>query len=332
MPKKITIFEDGTKKITELSAFSVDKNDIVEYAFADDNGYYYLDEEQMQSADQYLLIFKIGFLARKRLLNDFLLLSVRNEALKEIKNATNDISIQKYLTKQIESLFNNLSLSFEDIVRELDAYTIDVVMEMFEDVNNEADENPEYIDFELIGNYRNYVGKRSNEKEYRLYTEGITDDDTYSQDDFDDYQTDISLLNEMQNEEINYQESEHKKEHRFLKGVGKFAKKASYWFLGNISNMSDEQIKDMQNADNLYDVFDIMKSHAENYKDDINTYRARVIAWKNFGMDYNEFRMKSYEEKKKYLISHGIDTNKKRDALNKEIENMIEEIINTGEY
>lgn len=331
MPKKIIIFEDGTTNITELSAFSSNKNDIIIYAFADNDGYYYLDEEQKQSADQYLLTLKIGLLARKRLLNDFLLQSIRNDTLKEIKNAINDISIQKYLTKQTDSLFGNKSLSFEDIEKELDKYTIDVVMEMFEDVNNEADENPEYIDFELIENYRCYVRKRSNEKEYRLYTEGITDDDTYSQDDFEDYQSDISLLNEIQTEEIQYQESEHKKEHRFLKGVGKFAKNAGLWFLGNISNMSDEQIKDMQNSD-LFGVLDTLKSHAEYYEDDINAYRARVLAWKNFGMDYNEFRIKSYEEKKKYLVSHGIDTNEKLGAFKKQIEYMIEEIINTGEY
>lgn len=300
MPKKITIFEDGTKKITELSAFSVDKNDIVEYAFSDDNGYYYLDSAEKQSADQYLLILKIGFLARKRLLNDFLLLSVRNEALKEIKNATNDISIQKYLTKQIESSFNNLTISFEDIVRELDAYTIDVVMEMFEDVTDEAEENPEYIDFELIENYRRYVGKRSGEKEYRLYTEGIMEDDTYLQDNFDDYQADISLLNEMQNEEINYQESEHKKEHRFLKGIGKFAQKTVGLTIGTLLHMSDDEITEIQNAD-LVGMFTGIMEGASNRNEELTK------RYEKKEKIYNEKSKALLEEKRKAFRKRGLD-------------------------
>ena len=278
MPKKIIIFEDGTTNITELSAFSSNKNDIIIYAFADNDGYYYLDEKQKQSADQYLLTLKIGLLARKRLLNDFLLQSIRNDTLKEIKNAINDISIQKYLTKQTDSLFGNKSLSFEDIEKELDKYTIDVVMEMFEDVNNEADENPEYIDFELIENYRCYVRKRSGEKEYRLYTEGITEDDTYTQDDFDDYQADISLLNEIQNEEIEYEESNHEKEHKFLKGVGKFAKNTACWTIGTLLHMSDDEIKEMQNADFVGVVTGIMDGASNRNEELIKRYKKTGVA------------------------------------------------------
>ena len=67
-----------------------------------------------------------------------------------------------------------------------------------------------------------------------------------------------------------------------------------------------------------------MGKNAPAYKDDIDVYRAKCLAWQKRGMDYKHFQSITSEQKKVYLRSFGIDTNEKYKQFSQEIEEEIQ--------
>lgn len=292
--KRTIISEDGSKM--EITDPSLTEN-ITVYTIQDESekrGFYLLNESDKVIADDFLIALKLAYISYDDTLNDTSKAEIYNETIEQVNELTEDANTRKYLKKRIDVLFQT-TITLDDIKKDLDNYSTDTVIIIIKEYIAETIDDKKEKNTEIKKWLVEYLAKRKAEE-----------------------QPTEMLENEKFEDERSFTEK-----HPLLTGFGRFIKNAGLTLIGEVLQMSDNEIEALKQSD-AEGVIETLFYTAESYKDDIDVYRAKCLAWQKRGMDYKHFQSITSEQKKVYLRSFGIDTNEKYKQFSQEIEEEIQ--------